>query len=63
MRWRVRHNGFVLTDCRQKTHAIQLGPHGVTLELKPGSLPVSTDVSDARAAADEVPADDVAVSD
>ena len=31
---------IVLTDCRERPHTIQMGPQGVTLELKPGSLPV-----------------------
>lgn len=30
----------MLTDCRTKPHAIRLGPHGVTLELVPGALPI-----------------------
>ncbi len=31
---------IMLTDCRAKTHRIQLGPKGVILELEPGSLPL-----------------------
>jgi pSer/pThr/pTyr-binding forkhead associated (FHA) protein len=31
---------IVLTDCRRKSHRIQLGPHGVTLDLEPGALPI-----------------------
>jgi len=31
---------ILLTDCRTKTHRIQLGPKGVILELQPGSLPI-----------------------
>ena len=31
---------IVLTDCRTATHHIQLGPHGVTIELEPGALPI-----------------------
>lgn len=30
----------MLTDCRLRTHTVQLGPQGVVLELSPGSLPV-----------------------
>jgi pSer/pThr/pTyr-binding forkhead associated (FHA) protein len=30
----------VLTDCRTKAHSIRMGPHGVTLELAPGALPI-----------------------
>ena len=31
---------IILTDCREKTHKIQLGPRGVLLRLQPGSLPI-----------------------
>ena len=31
---------IVLTDCRENTHKIQLGPRGVLLRLQPGSLPI-----------------------
>jgi len=31
---------IVLTDCREQTHRIQLGPKGVILELAQGSLPL-----------------------
>jgi pSer/pThr/pTyr-binding forkhead associated (FHA) protein len=31
---------ILLTDCRAKEHQIQLGPHGVTLQLEPGALPL-----------------------
>jgi hypothetical protein len=35
-----RVDRIVLTDCRTKSHAIQLGPKGITLELAPGALPI-----------------------
>jgi pSer/pThr/pTyr-binding forkhead associated (FHA) protein len=31
---------LMLTDCRTKSHLLQLGPEGLLLELSPGSLPV-----------------------
>ena len=31
---------MMLTDCRTKTHRVQLGPKGVILEIQPGSLPL-----------------------
>ena len=31
---------LVLTDCRERTHEITLGPHGITLALEPGALPI-----------------------
>jgi pSer/pThr/pTyr-binding forkhead associated (FHA) protein len=31
---------IVLTDCRNRTHEIMLGPHGITLSLAPGALPI-----------------------
>ena len=33
----------ILTDCRTRAHRIQLGPHGVSLSLEPGSLPISVE--------------------
>ncbi len=31
---------IMLTDCRERTHRIQLGPKGVILEVAQGSLPI-----------------------
>ena len=31
---------LVLTDCRDRAHEITLGPHGITLALEPGALPI-----------------------
>lgn len=31
---------LVLTDCRDRVHEITLGPHGITLTLEPGALPI-----------------------
>ena len=31
---------LVLTDCRDRPHEITLGPHGITLHLEPGALPI-----------------------
>ena len=31
---------LILTDCRQVDHRIQLGPKGVILVVRPGSLPI-----------------------
>ena len=31
---------IVLTDCRERGHEITLGPHGITLALEPGALPI-----------------------
>lgn len=31
---------LILTDCRQVSHNIQLGPKGVILVISPGSLPI-----------------------
>lgn len=35
-----RIDRVVLTDCRTKAHHVTLGPHGVTLSLEPGALPL-----------------------
>jgi len=31
---------IVLTDCRENSHKIQLGPKGIILMIQPGSLPI-----------------------
>jgi hypothetical protein len=35
-----RVDRLLLTDCRQRSHRLRLGPCGVQLDLSPGSLPV-----------------------
>lgn len=35
-----RVDRLLLADCRERAHAIRLGPNGVQLELVPGSLPL-----------------------
>jgi len=41
---------IVLTDCRDRKHEIALGPHGVTLSLEPGALPIQVLEGGAEAA-------------
>jgi hypothetical protein len=31
---------IVLTDCRSQTHKVTMGPHGTSLSIEPGALPI-----------------------